>query len=105
MSHTATIHPSGMTPNAKIPIRTTYAAASCRSVAKIACKDVEKCDPRDARALRVGFSLILGLGKCKNSLTLLGVLAIFLLFFRECAADLLSRESALTFKGSVSFNT
>ena len=61
MSHTATIHPSGMTPNAKIPIRTTYAAASCRSVAKIACKDVEKCDPRDARALRVGFSLILGL--------------------------------------------
>ena len=67
MSHTATIHPSGMTPNAKIPIRTTYAAASCRSVAKIACKDVEKCDPRDARALRVGFSLILGL-VCSNCL-------------------------------------
>ena len=57
--------PLGTTPNAKIRIRTNIrtpcAAAPCGSVAKIARKDVEKCDPRDAGALRVGFSLILGL--------------------------------------------
>ena len=55
--------PLGTMPNAEIRIRTPYAAAPCGSVTKIARKDLEKCDPRDAGALRVGFSLILGLDK------------------------------------------
>ena len=59
--------PLGTMPNAKIRIQTTYAAAPCGFVAKIACKDVEKCDPRDAGALRVGFSLILGLASLKEA--------------------------------------
>jgi triacylglycerol esterase/lipase EstA (alpha/beta hydrolase family) len=48
--------------NAEIRIRTPYPAAPCGSVTKIALKDLEKYDPRDAGALRAGFSLILGLG-------------------------------------------
>ena len=47
--------------NAEIRIRTPYPAAPCGSVTKIALKDLEKYDPRDAGALRAGFSLILGL--------------------------------------------
>ena len=38
--------PLGTTPNAKIRIRTPYAAAPCGSVAKIARKDVENATPR-----------------------------------------------------------
>ena len=38
-----------------------HPAAPCGSVTKIAVKDLEKYDPRDAGALRAGFSLILGL--------------------------------------------
>ena len=61
MLHTATIRCLGTMPNAEIRIRTPYAAAPCGSVTKIALKDLEKYDPRDAAALRAGFSLILGL--------------------------------------------
>jgi hypothetical protein len=53
--------PLGTRSNAKIRIRTTYAAAPYGFVAKIAYKNVQKCDPSDAGALRVGFSLILRL--------------------------------------------
>ena len=55
--------PLGTTPNAKIRIRTPCASAPCGSVAKIAAKMSKKCDQRAAGALRVGFSLILGLAK------------------------------------------
>jgi len=48
-------------PNAESRIRTLYPAAPWGSVTKIALKDLEKYDPRDAGALRAGFSLILGL--------------------------------------------
>jgi hypothetical protein len=39
--------PLDTTPNAKIRTRIPYAAPPCGFVAKIACKDVEKCGPRD----------------------------------------------------------
>ena len=60
-SNTATIRFLGTMSNAEIRIRTPYPAAPCGSVTKIALKDLEKYDPRDAGALRAGFSLILGL--------------------------------------------
>ena len=60
-SNTATIPFLGTMSNAEIRIRTPYPAAPCGSVTKIALKDLEKYDPRDAGALRAGFSLILGL--------------------------------------------
>jgi hypothetical protein len=58
--------PLGTLPNAKIRIRTTYAAAPYGSLAKIASKDVEKGDPHNASALQVGFSLILELAQCNR---------------------------------------
>ena len=48
-------------PNAESRIPTPYAPAPCGSVTRIARKDLEKYDPRDAGALRASFSLILGL--------------------------------------------
>ena len=65
-SNTATIRFLGTMSNAEIRIRTPYPAAPCGSVTKIALKDLEKYDPRDAGALRAGFSLILGLAGCRT---------------------------------------
>ena len=48
-------------PNAEIRIQTPYAAAPCGSITTIPRKDLDKYNPRDAGALRAGFSLILGL--------------------------------------------
>jgi hypothetical protein len=52
-------------------IRTPYAAAPCSSVTRIARKDLEKYDLRDAGAIRARFSLILG----KRALTPIFVLS------------------------------
>ena len=54
--------PLGTTPNAKIRIPTPYAAATRGPVPKIGCKDVAKCTHAALAPLRLGFSLILGLG-------------------------------------------
>jgi hypothetical protein len=51
----------GTTPNAKIRIRTTYAAAPCGSVAKSLAKMSKNAAHATLGTLRVGFSLILGL--------------------------------------------
>jgi uncharacterized protein YxeA len=58
--------PPGTTPNAKIRIRTTYAAASCDSVAKSPAKMSKNAAHATLAALRIGFSLILGLGSRKS---------------------------------------
>ena len=53
----------GTTPNAKTRTRTHHAASLCGSVAKM----LRNATVAHAGALRIGFSLILGLDSCQNS--------------------------------------
>src|ERR1700752_5280994 len=57
----ATIRPSARRRTLKFAFQPVMLQHSCGSIAKICRKDVEKCEKGDAGALRVGFSLILGL--------------------------------------------